>query len=274
MRHSLRSRVKYSSPLAADLEAYKAMTYVPAESQWIRLSSAEPHKEAFIARADGQEMADSLLQILWHPESYLLGSPRHAIGMRLLTNAASWFPRVAERISKGIHSVGLGTAERTRLLEVLEPAIGKAKKDTIDRTSTASMYKLDQVLGELGQRDAKWIIDRMVGILMLTNEEFQELLYQSLRHLQETSLCVVQVDLRAATIKIPSTFGFTQTFALDLDRMYSSQDRSHDTQSFPYSAVVLAALKGCLRSYMLRQCFDSGPLLKMIDRCSDVVLLE
>ena len=269
------SRVKYSRPLSADLEAYKGMTYVPAESPWIRLSSEESHQEeAFIARADAQEMAYSLLQILWHPESYLLGSSKHAIGKRLLTNSASWFPRVAERISKGIHSVGLGNAERTRLLEVLEPANRKAEKATVDRASTTAMYKLDQVLCELGQRDDKVIIDRMVGILMLTNQEFQELLYQSLRHLQETSLSVVQVDLRAATIKIPSAFGFMQTFVLDLDRMYPSQDRSHDTQSVPYSAVVLAALKGCLRSYMLQQCFDSGPLLQMIDRCSDVVLLE
>lgn len=211
---------------------------------------------------------------MWHPESYLLGSSEHAIGKRLLTNSASRFSRVAERISKGVHSIGLGNAEQTRLLEVLEPAIRKAQKDKVDRTSTASMYRLDQVLGELGQRDDKLVIDRMVGILMLTNKEFQELLYQSLRHLQETSLSVVQVDLRAATIKIPSAFGFMQTFVLDLDRMYPSQDRSHDTQSVPYSAVVLAALKGCLRSYILRQCFDSRPLLKVIDQCSDVVLLE
>ena len=269
------SRVKYSRPLSADLEAYKGMTYVPAESPWIRLSSENSHRgEAFIARADAQEMAYSLLQILWHPESYLLGSSRHAIGMRLLTNTASRFRRVAERISKGIHSVGLGNAERTRLQEVLEPAIRKAEKDTVDRTSTTAVYKLDQVLDELGQRDDKLIIDRMVGVLMLTNEEFQELFYQSLRHLQETSLSVVQVDLRAATVKIPSAFGFTQTFALDLDRMYPSQDRNHDTQNVPYAAVVLAALKGCLRSYMFQQCFDSGPLLQMIDRCCDVVLLE
>ena len=185
------SRVKYSRTLSADLEAYKGMTYVPAESPWIRLSSVESHREeAFIARADAQEMAYSLLQILWHPESYLLGSSWRAIGMRLLTNSASRFRRVAERISKGILSIGLGNAERTRLQEVLEPAIRKAEKDTVDRASTTAVYKLDQVLDELGQRDDKLIIDRMVGILMLTNEEFQEL-YQSLRHLQETSLSVV-----------------------------------------------------------------------------------
>ena len=230
-------------------------------------------QEAFIARADAQEMAHSLLQISWHPESYLLGSSEYAIGKRLLTNSASRFSCVAERISGDLHSIGLDNVEQIRLLELLEPAIRKAQKDNVDRTSTASMYIFDQVLGGLGQRDDKLIIDRMVGILMLTNKEFQEL-YQSLRHLQETSLGVVHVDLRAATIKIPSAFGFMQTFVLDLDRMYPSQDRSHDTESVPYSAVVLAALKGCLRSYMLRQCFDSRLLLKMTDQCSDVVLLE
>ena len=267
--------MKYSSSLATELEEYKGFTYVPAEAEWIRLSSKEQHEDvAFIARADAQEMAHSLLQMLWHPESYLLASSSYALGMQLLTDSASRFTRVAERINQGIRSVGLGNAERTRLPEVLESAIRKAEKYTFDRTSAASLYKLDQVLGELGQRDDKLIIDRMVGILMLTNEEFRELFYQSLRHLQETSLSVIQVDLRAATIKIPSVFGFTQTFTLDLDRIYPSQDRSHDTQSVAYSAVVLAALKGCLRSYMLTQCYDSGPLLTMVDQCSDVVLLE
>ena len=269
------SRVKYSSPLSAELEAYKRRTYVPAETPWVRLSSEESRQEeTFIARADAQEMAHSLLQILWHPESYLLGFSRRAIGMRLLTSSASRFRRNAERICVGIDKIGLGNSEQTRLLGALRPAILKAEKATVDRSCTASMYRLDQVLGELGQRDDKLIINQMVGILMLTNEEFQELLYQSLRHLQETSLSVVQVDLRAGTIKIPSAFGFMQTFVLDLDRMYPSQARSHDTQSVPYSAVVLAALKGCLRSYMLRQCFNSGPLLRMVDQCSDVVLLE
>ena len=260
------SRVKYSSSLSADLEEYKRRTYVPAESPWIRLSLEESHQEqVFVARADAQEMAHSLLHILWHPESYLLGSSRHAIGMRLLTNSASRFLGVAERISKGIHSVGLGNADRTMLQEVLEPTIRKAERDTVARTNTASFYKLDQVLGQIGQRDDKLIIDRMVGILMLTNEEFQELLFQSLRHLQDTPLSVVQVDLRAATIKIPSAFGSMHTFVLDLDSIFPAKERSHDTQSVPYSAVVLAALKGCLRSYMLRQCFNSGPLLRMVD---------
>ena len=205
--------MKHSSPLSADLEAYKGMTYVPADSIWIRLSlGGYQQVEVFIARADAQEMAHSLLQVSWHSESYLLGSSKNAIGMRLLTNSASQFPRVAERIIKGIHSVGLGDTERTRLLEFLEPAIRKSQKDTVDRTSTALMHRFDQVLDELGQRDDKVIIDRMVGMLMLTNKEFQELLYQSLHDLGETSLSVVQADLRAATIKTPSAFDFMQTF--------------------------------------------------------------
>ena len=213
------NRVHHNSSLVTKLKEYQGRTYVPADSPWVRLSSADPHEdEVFIARADAQEIAQSLLQITWHPESYLIASTRHAIDMRLLTSSASRFHRVAERICVGIDKIGLGNSEQTRLLGALRPAIRKAEKATVDRSSTASMYRLDQVLGELGQRDDKLIIDRMVGILTLTNEEFQELLYQSLRHLQETSHSVVQVDLRAATFKIPAAFGFMQTFILDLDR--------------------------------------------------------
>ena len=267
------NRVHYNSSLVTKLEEYQGKTYVPADSPWVRLSSEDPYEnEVYIARADAQEIAHSLLQITWHQESYLIGSPRYAIGMRLLTSSASRFHRVAERICVGIDKIGLGNSEQTRLLGTLRPAILKAEKATVDRSCIASMNRLDQVLGELGQRDDKMIIDRMVGILTLTNEEFQELLYQSLRHLQETSQSVVQVDLRAATIKIPAAFGFMQTFILDLDRIYP--ERSHDTHSVPYSAVVLASLKACLRSYMLGQYFDSAPLWRMIFQCSDVVLME
>ena len=47
-------------------------------------------------------MAVALLHTLWHPESYLLRTSEHVLGMRLLHNAAYRLLRVATCISEGI----------------------------------------------------------------------------------------------------------------------------------------------------------------------------
>ena len=39
----------------------------------------------------------------------------------------------------------------------------------MDRTTSPVFYKFDHVLGELGQRNNRLIIDCMVGILMIMN---------------------------------------------------------------------------------------------------------
>lgn len=267
--------VKRSSSLSSELQEYDGMTYVPADSSWIRLFSMNTARQAYIARADAQEMAHSLLDLKWHPESYMLGTLARSIGMHLLTSAASRFGRIAQRVREGISKIGIGAREQTRLGDALEPAMRKIEKGTgPDRTTAAIFYKLDRILEELGQHGDRLIIDRMIGILMITNEEFQELFYQSLRHLQQATHSTIEVDTRAATISIPSAFGVLQTFTLDLDRVYPDQKRGHDPISVPYSAIVIASLKSCIRSQMLRDCFDAGPLIEFVQDCPDLVLVQ
>lgn len=268
--------VRRSTSLSSELQQYDGMTYVPADSSWIRVSSTDIARQAYIARADAQEMAHSLLDLKWHPESYMLGTFARSIGMHLLTRTASRFGRIAHRVRAGISKIGIGAREQTRLWGALEPALRKIEKGVgpPDRTTAAIFYKLDRILEELGQHGDRLIIDRMVGILMITNEEFQELFYQSLRHLQQATNSTIEVDTRAATISIPSAFGVLQTFTLDLDKVYPDQERGHDPLSVPYSAIVIAALKSCTRSQMLQDCFDAGPLIEFVQDCSDLVLVQ
>ena len=267
--------VKRSTSLSSELQEYDGITYVPADSSWIRVSSMDIARQAYIARADAQQMAHSLLELKWHPESYMLGTFARSIGMNLLTSAASRFVRIAQRVREGISKIGIGAREQTRLGNALEPAMRKIEKGVgADRTTAAIFYKLDRILEELGQHGDRLIIDRMIGILMITNEEFKELFYQSLRHLQQATNSTIEVDTRAATISIPSAFGVLQTFALDLDKVYPDQKRGHDPLSVPYSAIVIAALKSCTRSQMLRDCFDAGPLIEFVQDSSDLVLVQ
>jgi len=46
------------------------------------------------------------------------------------------------------------------------------------------------------------MIDRVVGILTITNVHFQELFDQFLRHLQQATLSRIQIDTRVATISM------------------------------------------------------------------------
>ncbi len=143
-----------------------------------------------------------------------------------------------------------------------------------DRKMATLCYKLDQVLDELGQKGERQIIDRMIGILIITNEEFRSLFYQSLRNVEQATLSTIQVDMRTATIMVPSAFGILQTFVLDLDDIYPDQTWSYDPVIVPYSAIVLAALKSCLRSQMLMDCFHADPLFQMAYKVKDVVLIQ
>ena len=267
--------VRSNGSLASRFRKYDGMTYIPAEHEWVCLQEDSRNPRLYINRADAQVMAHSLLDIPWHPESYLLGAPFYAIGTRLLTFSASRLVLIASRVSEGIDKLGLGDSEESRLREALEPAIRRLDKQAPpDRTTTALCYRLDLILNELGQRGERRIIDTMIGILMITNQEYQELFYQSLRHLQQTTTSTIQVDMRAGTIKIPSAFGVLQTFILDLDRVIRGQTRSHDSVNVPYSATVLASLRGCLRSQMLRDCFNADPLMGLIQNCGDIVHLQ
>jgi len=77
------------------------MTYVPAGKLWVRVADIYD-KDTYVLRADAQEMAHSLLQMPWHPESYLLGASRGSMGMCLLTGVSHRVVPVAHRISSGI----------------------------------------------------------------------------------------------------------------------------------------------------------------------------
>ena len=267
------SQLRYSRSLSAEMEEYDVMMYLPADAAWIRLPRDFAGSFHYIAREDAHEIAHSLLIMEWHPESYLLWPSTVSIGMRLLTSAASRFQAIATRILDGIDKFGLGAHEQSTIRAVLVAAERRIEKRTgPDRTTASIFYKLDHVLEEFCQKGDRRGLARMIGILMITNDEFRDLFYQSLRHLSQATQSTVRVDPRAATVSIPSAFGVLQTFQLDLDRMYPSQTRiSSEAVAVPYSVVVLAALKSCTRSQMLMDCFNARPLIDLIREWTDIV---
>lgn len=140
--------------------------------------------------------------------------------------------------------------------------LGIGKDPSASRAMSTTLCKLDNVLAQLGSQEK--VVDHIIGMLTVTNVEFQELVYQSMRHLRESTTATVELDMRAGVIKVPSAFGVMQQFIVDLDRIFPEDMRSHETISVRHTTVVLAAMKSCLRSEMLKSCHDITPLLKLV----------
>ena len=97
------------------------------------------------------------------------------------------------------------------------------------------------------------------------------LLHQSLRHVAGASTSSITLDLLQAKLRVPSAFGVLQNFVLDLDKIDPSGNRDVDPLSISYTVAILAAIKACLRSTMLRYCFDADPLFATIRAWPEIV---
>ncbi|CAN9418822.1 unnamed protein product [Alternaria alternata] len=118
-------------------------------------------------------------------------------------------------------------------------------------------------------------VQQMVGILMLTNEEFADLVYQSARHMTVSSKVPIEFDFRAGTLTIPSTFGTVQTFELDVENLQRQQQLQLGAQgkiSVEHSDILKAALRAYLRSLMLASCYDAEPLTDCFDSITGDIL--
>ena len=272
--------------LLAELENYSFLTYVPSESQWIRTppGSREEYSHGwrtgsdnseYILRADAQAMACSLLWLTWNPEGYLFPTKKFGLGARLLINVSHRLSPMMSRLVDGINSLEISDSERKPLIDGLSSLRRDLQKYRIQPTRKywKRLVALDTELESLGQRDGHKIVELMIGVLMITNEEFQTLLYQSLRHLQGAASSTITVNLAAGTIIVPSAFGVLQTFYIDLDKIDPGGARNSEAFTVTYTTVILAATKACLRSTMLRNCFDASTLLRDVNSWHDIVYI-
>ena len=269
--------------MLADLADYSFSTYVPSDSQWIRTppGSREEYSHGwrinsdipkYILRADAQAMACSLLCLVWNPEGYLFPTKKFGLGARLLINVSHRLSPMMSRLVDGINSLDISDSEQKPLIDCLSSLHRYRIQPT--RKYWKRLVALDAELEFLGQRDGRKVVELMIGVLMITNEEFQTLLYQSLRHLQGAASSTITVNLAAATIIVPSAFGVLQTFHIDLDRIDPDGARDSEAFTVTYTAVILAAMKACLRSTMLRDCFDASPLLRYVNSWHNIVYIQ
>lgn len=266
------SALKLDSRIRAELEAVTPHTFVPADTPWVRLNKSAYYNfnnvliVEYIRRRDVQKLAYALLALPWHPDGYLF--PNYIQPSKATSRLCSISDRahtLLQRMRQDVQTLDLDANERARFLSSADLVIKKSASQQPSRHSLVqALYALDVVLEEL-QRDLLEI-GLMIGVLMITNDEFATLVYQSARHLDVSSQSRVEIDMRAGKVKVPSTFGVVQTFEVDVHVLDFASTRSRDDLSVKHSAVLIAALRASIRSQMLSLCIPSGPLHGMIGK--------
>ena len=259
------------------IENFYGSTWVPADEPWVRIDTGSAWE--YISRPDAQKLAFSILNLTWHPDSYLLGGNRDSAYVHLLTSPAKRLWPMLARLQSGMRYLSLGDQDRQKCLSVLGPVSSRLEKESIPpppkKSLLEALYNLDLVLDELGgdTQEGK-TVSFVAGILMITNLNFQDLLHDSIRNLREITQSNIQLNLRSTTLKVPSSFGIMQHFPVDMDQILPDEPRRHETIAVTHTAVILAALRGAVRCAMVLTCYDADPLLSLVGDFEDVVYMK
>lgn len=265
----------------SELRRLSEHTFVPAAAPWVRLEAppyaqSKARTEYFIRRVDAQRIALSLLNIPWHPEGYLIpgvaDEHSRAKVTHLLCSISERTRPFLIRLQEGVAALDLSSRDAQTFLKFSEPVVKRAASSPTRRSLLEALFLFDNVVEKLQHERIE--VQQMVGILMLTNEEFTDLVYQSARHMTAPSKAPIEFDLRAGTLTIPSTFGTIQTFELDMDVLQKQQLQlgAQGNISVKHSDVLKAALRAYLRSLMLASCYDAEPLIDCFDSITEDVL--
>lgn len=282
-------QVALTEKLMSSLTGCIEMSYVPADASWIRLKLKVKFRSLvrerspiacpyFIKRADAQMLACSLLQLQWHPEGYLLGAENGALGYQSLINTAHRLVPMVSRLFHRLDYLSLASSEAERLADCLNMALKILKKGNKEPTRSLSgvLFRLDVELGRICARESQ-AINVLIGVLMMTNLEFNSIVYHSLRRLPATVHTTANATIflsDAATIETVSALGVRQTFVVDLAKIYPQYERKPEPVVIIYSTIILAATKACLRSTMLMNCFDARPLIEAVESMDDVIHVQ
>ncbi|KAK8097540.1 hypothetical protein PG984_016679 [Apiospora sp. TS-2023a] len=273
-----------SERAASVLQECAGRLRVPATSNWIRVARqyhdppvgsypTDGYGDIYIERSAAQKLAFALLNLRWHDERYLVDlNDNEGVGNSLFESALGVLPRFLFRLDAGLEWLGPSQTDKRKLSSVLKPL-----SELQDAPPGARMYKaaqsLDEVLGELGNHGDLAFIDQVIGILAITNVEFRDLVYESLKNLRETAASTIELEMPSATLKVPMAFGIMQHFYVDWQEMFPGQARSPETLNVSYTVVVLAAVRSLTKCAMLRSCPDSRPLLDAVLGMDDVVYM-
>lgn len=223
-------------------------------------------------------LAYSLLRLQWHPDGYLLGAGNGALGYQFLIDVAHRLVPMMSRLLQRLDYLELPNNDSENIGDSLKAALKVLKKHhrSPTRSLSGTLYRLDCELDRIlagGCHECTILI----GVLMISNEEFNELKYHSLRRLPATAQTIADAIISVGeitTVEILSALGITQMFMVDLDRIWPEHQRKPQRIAVSYPTIFIAATKACLRSVMLMNCFDAGSLIEAVESMDEVIYVQ
>jgi hypothetical protein len=127
--------------------------------------------EIFLERVSAQKLALALLNLHWHPESYLIGRDKRGPVSILLTNPSQRLSRLMSRTIDKVHYLGLNQEDTNILRDDINSAYRPIEKSysSYKRKAFASMYQLHQNLERLTSQPDQVMVKHAIGVLCLIN---------------------------------------------------------------------------------------------------------
>ncbi|PVH91858.1 hypothetical protein DM02DRAFT_702588 [Periconia macrospinosa] len=261
--------------LFADLRMKMDVTFIDPSFEWVRLPKTD--KEAnqpshiFFWRADAQKVAHALYGLPWHPQGYLIGGSSSAYCIQLLEAVGSEFLYLLTRVKENVDSLDALPQQKTRFKDTMGEVdkLVRSEQRGASLPSHAGFHVLDQLLSGAGHPNPR--ISDMIGVLMMTNEEFASFVRQSARHFDKSISGSLEVALGTGHVKVKLPFGGIQEYPVDMNALYTDWQSGNETISVNYTMVMLACLRASMRSYLLNIRFDGFPLMRGVLEMDDRV---
>ena len=265
---------KLDARLSADLTVNIDVSFVDPFLEWVRLPTHQGvalKHTVFIWRTDAQKIAHALLKLTWSSQGYLIGGSSSLCSIQLLEVAGGQLLYLVGHIRENLADLTIPHRDANELRELFSDAERAIRKEQ----SGAALHSLDELcaLDTYLQKAAHsdHTVNDMIGVLVLTNEEFVSFVRQSARHFKQSIGGSITVEMRTATVKVGLPFGGSQDFPVDMKALQTDWRFRDDTITVTYTALILACTRACLRSYLLSIREDGHPLLKRILEMDDVI---
>ncbi|KAK2607689.1 hypothetical protein N8I77_006350 [Diaporthe amygdali] len=273
------------SAVQGHLQGLAAMTFVPPQEEYVRVFKQSARKAnsrnrdcVFITRASAQLFALGILHLPWSQNNYIVGRVLESnIVRNLLFEAAPACIRFLLRLQRMPSILRLSQTREDNFLEAAKKVL-KPDEDIpgLYKPELSGLYELDEILSSMQHRTME--VSLMIGVLVLTNTEYRELIYQSVRQVSSTTSNLPKVDtemdFEKGHVTVPGAFGIEHIFMVDLDCLLEDLPNHQRSQSrtikVDFATVLLAALKAYIRSLMLENCIDGRDIEHVMRRNGDV----
>ena len=247
-------------------------TYVPADLPWVRfIGSSTRRSNWFLRREHAQTLAHALLSIPMSPLGYLVGGDNCSECRRLLCAASHSLFQLLMRLSRSLQALGITGHEATQLALLMETVYVETKNMKRTRPYYEAIHGLDAALAARLHPDPR--VNSAIGVLMLTNEEFRDLIAQSARHIDESINSSIVLDSAHSTLNVPAVMGIIQRFPVELASLHPQLPRDDGPTTITFREVMFAALKACVRSTFSGTSLGSVPLFRTVLEMNPVVYI-